>query len=210
LAITWTNASQTNAGSYTVTATVTDPDFQGSASGTFTISQAAASVALGNMTQTYTGSALAPSAATNPPGLAITWTNAPQTKTGSYAVTATVNNSNYQGSAGGTFTINPASPPPPPSPGSTPPSVSITNPLGGTLQTATITIQAAVTPGTNPVARVDFLINGSVKCSDTGAPYVCSWKMPGAPGKSYQIQAQVFDSAGQMGASSIVNVTSSR
>jgi len=122
-------------------------------------------------------------------------------------VTATVNNPNYLGSASGTFTIN-AAPPLPPA--STPPSVTITNPVSGMLPVGTITIQAAVIQGTNPIARVDILINGSVKCSDTGAPYICSWKMPGAPGKSYQIQAQVFDTAGQVGASSLVNVTSSR
>ena len=210
LGITWTNAPESNAGSYIVTAMVNDPDYQGSASGTFTINKAAASVVLSNLTQTYTGSSLMPTATSNPPGLGISWTNAPQTKAGSYAVTATVNSPNYQGSASGTFTINPASTPPPPPAGSTPPSVSITSPVAGTLQVSTVTIQAAVTQGSNPIARVDFLINGSVKCSDTGAPYTCSWKMPAAPGKSYQMQAQAYDTAGQMAASSIVNVTSSR
>ncbi|MCU1338407.1 MAG: hypothetical protein JWO19_3988 [Bryobacterales bacterium] len=210
LAITWTNAPQSNAGSYAVTASVNDPDYQGSATGSFTINKAAASVVLSNLTQTYTGSTLTPTATTNPPGLGITWTNAPQTKAGSYAVTATVNNPNYQGSASGTFTINPASPPPPPPPGSTPPIVSITNPVAGVLPVGTITIQAAVTQGTNPIARVDFLVNGSVKCSDTAAPYTCYWKMPNALGKSYQLQVQAYDTAGQVGVSSIVNVTSSR
>jgi len=121
-----------------------------------------------------------------------------------------VNNANYQGSASGTFTIYSASTPPPPPAGTTPPTVSITNPIGGVLQVGTITIQASVTQGTNPIARIDFLVNGSVKCSDTAAPYICSWKMPGAPGKSYQLQAQAYDTAGQAGVSSIVNVTSGR
>jgi len=52
-------------------------------------------------------------------GLTIVWTNAPQTNVGSYAATATVSDSNYQGSANGTFTI---------AANSTPPSVSITKP----------------------------------------------------------------------------------
>jgi len=210
LAIIWTNAPQSNAGSYSVTATVNDPDYQGSATGTFTINKAAASVVLNNMTRTYTGAALTPTATTNPPALGIAWTNAPQTQAGSYSVTATVNNPNYQGSASGTFTINPASPPPPPPAGTTPPSVSMTNPIAGALQISTVTIEAAVTQGTNPIAHVDFLINGTVKCSDTGAPYTCIWKMPGAPGKSYQLQVQAYDTAGQTGMSSIVTVTSAR
>ena len=207
LGITWTNAPQSNAGSYAVTATVNDPDYQGSASGTFTINKAAASVVLSNLTQTYTGSALTPSATTNPPGLGITWTNAPQTKAGSYAVTAAVSNPNYQGSASGTFTISTTSPPPPPPP-STPPSTTMINPLPGVLQIGTITIQAAVIQGTNPIAHVDFLVNGSVKCSDTAAPFTCTWKMPAAQGKNYQLQAITYDTAGQIGASTIVNVTS--
>jgi hypothetical protein len=110
LAILWTNAPQTNAGSYAVTAAVNDANYEGSASGTFIINKAAATVVLSNMTQTYTGSALTPSATTTPAGLSILWTNAPQTNAGSYAVTAAVNDANYEGSASGTFIINKAAP----------------------------------------------------------------------------------------------------
>jgi len=204
LAITWTNAPQTNAGTYTVTATVNDPNHQGSATGTFTINKAAASIALSNLMQTYTGTPLAPTAATSPPSLAIAWTNAPDTNAGSYAVTAAVDNPNYRGSASGTFTINPA-------PGSTPPSVAITSPVNGSVHVKKlIGIQANATNGTSPIARVDFLVNGSVTCSDSAAPYTCSWNVPAAIGKTYQLQAKAYDSAGQVGTSSIVSVTSSR
>jgi hypothetical protein len=108
LAITWAGAPDTNAGSYPVTATVNNPNYQGSASGTFTINKATATVTLSNLTQTYTGSALTPTATTTPSGLSITWSGAPDTNAGSYSVTATVNNPNYQGSASGTFTVNKA------------------------------------------------------------------------------------------------------
>jgi hypothetical protein len=57
---------------------------------------AAATVMLGDLTQTYTGGALTPTATTSPAGLTIVWTNAPQTNAGSYAVTATVNDTNYE------------------------------------------------------------------------------------------------------------------
>jgi len=206
LNVVWTNAPQTNAGTYTVTATVNDPNYQGSASSTFTITKATASVTLSNLSQTYTGSALSPSAATTPPGLAIAWTNAPQINMGNYAVTAAVNNPNYQGSANGTFTITPSAP------GSNPPTAAITSPAsGGTvLVKSTVNIQATANPGTNPVARVDLLVNGAVVCSDTAAPYNCSWTVPGATGKTYQLQAKAYDTAGQVGASAIVSVKSSR
>jgi uncharacterized repeat protein (TIGR03803 family) len=72
-----------------------------------TIAKAAATITLSNLIQAYTGSPLSPTATTTPPGLTIDWTNAPQTNVGSYAVTATVNDPNYQGAASGTFVINP-------------------------------------------------------------------------------------------------------
>jgi hypothetical protein len=205
LAVTWTNAPQTNPGTYLVTATINDSNYQGSATGTFTITQvkATASVTLSNMTQTYTGNAVKPSATTSPAGLAIIWTNAPQTNPGTYSVTATVSDPNYVGSASGTFTIVASVPP-------TAPAVTITSPKGGNLTLGTVNIQASVTKGSNPIAHVDFSINGTVKCSVAAAPYSCSWKMPGANGKSYQLQAVVYDVTGLNGSSSIVTVTSTK
>ena len=201
LAITWTNAPQTQVGSYSVTASVNDPNYVGSASGTFIISnnvKSTASVTLSNLTQTYMGSPLMPTATTNPAGLAITWTNAPQTAPGSYSVMATVNDPNYEASASGTFVIVASS---------TPPSVSITSPGAGAVPAGPITVQAAVVQGTNPIAHVDFLVNGTVKCSDTGSPYTCGWNVPSAKGKSYQLQVKAYDTAGQVGTSPIVTVT---
>ncbi|MGA2357550.1 MAG: FG-GAP-like repeat-containing protein [Terriglobales bacterium] len=108
LTIVWTGAPDTNVDSYPVTATVNDPNYQGSASGNFVINKATAGVTLSNMTQTYTGSPLTPTATTSPSGLTIVWTGAPDTNAGSYPVTATVSNANYQGSASGNFVINKA------------------------------------------------------------------------------------------------------
>jgi hypothetical protein len=73
-----------------------------------TIAKAAATVNLDNLTPTYTGAPLMPTATTGPLGLAVVWTNAPQTNAGTYTVIATVNDPNYQGAARGTFTINTA------------------------------------------------------------------------------------------------------
>ena len=67
------------------------------------INKATATVVLSNLTQVFTGSPLTPTATTTPAGLTIGWTNAPQKDTGTYAVTATVNNVNYQGNASGSF-----------------------------------------------------------------------------------------------------------
>src|SRR5207248_2203101 len=78
LTIVWTGAPDTNAGSYPVTATINDNNYTGSASGTFVINKAVAAVSLTNMTQTYTGGALAPGANTTPSGLNLVWTGTPQ------------------------------------------------------------------------------------------------------------------------------------
>ena len=92
--------------------TVTAKDSVSGKTGTsnsFDVNKAAATVTLSNMTQTYTGSALTPTATTAPGVYTIVWTGAPQTNAGSYEVTATVDDPNYEGSASGTFKINKAS-----------------------------------------------------------------------------------------------------
>jgi MBG domain-containing protein/centrosomal CEP192-like protein len=106
LAYTVTGAPDTNAGSYTVTATIADPNYLGSNTGTFVISKAPATATLGNLTQTYTGGALSPTVTTVPSGLTFTLTGAPDTAAGSYPVTVTITDPNYTGSASGTFLIS--------------------------------------------------------------------------------------------------------
>src|SRR5579864_7171268 len=110
LTVTWTGAPDTSAGTYPVTATVSNPNYTGSASGSFVISPVAATVTLSSLTQTYTGSTLTPTATTVPAGLAVALTGAPDTNAGTYPVTATVSNPNYTGSASGSFVIGQAAP----------------------------------------------------------------------------------------------------
>lgn len=197
LPVTWTNAPQTHAGQYQVTATINHPDYEGSASGTFVIRKAVASVVLSALTQEYTGRPLTPVATTTPPGLAVQWTNAPQTEPGAYQVTASVADANYEGSATGLFTITNPAP-------QTPPRVSIVSPTSGSVPPGPLLIQLDVTPGSRPVARVEVAVNGAVKCVLSSAPYACSWNMPAAQKKTYQIDATAYDTAGLAGLASPV------
>ena len=76
--------------------------------------QASATVTLGNLNQTYTGSAISPTAIITPPGLMLNLTyngspNAP-TNVGSYSVIGTINDPHYYGSATNTLFIMPAGP----------------------------------------------------------------------------------------------------
>jgi hypothetical protein len=81
---------------------------------TFTIGKGTAAVNLGSLTPTYDGTPKAATATTTPANLAVSFTyngssTAPATA-GNYAVVATVNDANYQGTANGTLTIGKATP----------------------------------------------------------------------------------------------------
>jgi uncharacterized repeat protein (TIGR01451 family) len=99
----------TNAGTYAIVATVTEPGYSGSASGSFVIEQAAATVTLSNLSQTFTGSPRPVTVATSPVGLStsVTYDGSTQAPTavGSYPVVATVTDANYSGSASGTLEV---------------------------------------------------------------------------------------------------------
>ncbi len=102
----------TDAGSYEVVATINNPNYEGTATGTLVISKGVATVTLGNLAATYDGTAKSASAMTSPEGLAVSLTynglaTAP-TDAGSYEVVATINDSNYEGATSGTLVIGKA------------------------------------------------------------------------------------------------------
>jgi pectin methylesterase-like acyl-CoA thioesterase len=102
-----------NVGSYEVVATVTQPGYEGTtATGTLVINKANAAITLGNLSQTFDGTPKAVSVATEPAGInvAVTYNGSATApvEAGTYAVTATVNDANYEGSASATLTINEA------------------------------------------------------------------------------------------------------
>jgi hypothetical protein len=148
--------SSLNAGSDTVTATYSgDANHSGSnGSVSQTVNQAAATVTLSNLTQTYTGAGLSPTVTTVPAGLSTTPTGYPDTNVGSYSVTATVSDPNYTGSAHGTFTINQAS-------------QTIT--LSNVPSSAAYNSQFTVTGTASSGLAVAFTSSGG--CSNNGATY---------------------------------------
>jgi len=113
-AITYEDAAQAPvaAGTYAVEATITDPNYSGSAEGTLVIQKATAGVSLGGLDAVFDGSPKTASVVTDPPGLAVNLTydgltNAPSA-VGSYQVLAIVDDPNHTGSASGTLVISPA------------------------------------------------------------------------------------------------------
>ena len=104
------SSAPTNAGTYTVVATITDSNYQGSVTNTLTVAKATATITLGDLNQNYNGSARPVSVSTTPPNLFTTITyggNATvPTNPGSYPILAIMNESNYEGSATATLTIS--------------------------------------------------------------------------------------------------------
>ena len=105
------NGSQTNVGKYNVTATIDNSNYTGTASGIFEISKATATVTISTNPKTYTGSALSVDVVTTPANLqvSIVYTS-DHINVGSHIVTATIDNSNYTGTASGIFEISKATP----------------------------------------------------------------------------------------------------
>jgi hypothetical protein len=101
----------TNAGTYTVVATINDNFYQGSVTGIFTIEQLSTTITLSNLTQTYDGNP-------KPVTISIPLTNinytvtyngstTPPTDVGTYNVVVTINDPNYQGTKTATLTVAP-------------------------------------------------------------------------------------------------------
>lgn len=106
----------TNAGSYTVVASLTNANYDApNATATLIISKASATLALSNLTYVYDASPKVPTVTTSPAGLSgvfLSYDGSPTapTNAGSYAVVASLNNGNYQAdNATGTLVIGKAS-----------------------------------------------------------------------------------------------------
>lgn len=99
----------TNAGPYTVIATITGPNYSGSASGTLQIAKAAATIAFSGTSATYDGAAKPVGTSTTPVGLGVTLSYAGEpvapANAGSYPVSAAIVATNYTGNATTTLTI---------------------------------------------------------------------------------------------------------
>ncbi|GEM_PF-1662350 len=119
-------------------------------SGDFTITIATATINIANTNQTYDGTAKSVTTATTPTGLTVDVTydgsTTVPTNAGTYAVVATINDTNYQGTQSGSLTINMASA-----------TINITN----TTQTYDGTAKSVTTVTTPAGLTVDITYDGS-------------------------------------------------
>lgn len=182
----------TNAGSYTVVATITQAGYSGSASGTLVIAKAPATVTLNaaDLLQTW-GSTHAVGVTTDPASLATSITydgNAGEpANVGSYSVVAVVTDPNYTGSASGTLVITHGDPAQISVVGSAMFSGTAGQPLVGPLPTVKVT-----DAGGNPVPGVaitfaagagDGNLSGATPSTDqNGLASLGGWTLDAAPG----------------------------
>jgi X-Pro dipeptidyl-peptidase len=163
------------AGNYSVMISATNVLGTGTAELSLTVEKATAIVTLGSLTQSHDGAPKPVTTATQPAGLSVIVTyngsNVPPTRVGTYAVAATIDDANYEGSAEGTLTIvdttgpiiqNPAA-----SPGTLwPPNHKMV------AVTVTATVTDAVDPA--PVARII-----GVASNEPAAPGESDWEITG-------------------------------
>jgi hypothetical protein len=95
-----------------------------------------------------------------------------------------------------------------PPPDTTPPSVAITSPAGGTFVGGTVAIAAGATDNSGTVASVQFLVDGvALGGPDTAAPFTAAWTT-GASGDGPRVlTATATDAAGNQATSAPVTVT---
>jgi glucose/arabinose dehydrogenase len=84
------------------------------------------------------------------------------------------------------------------------PTVAITSPANGAIVARKSQVAINATASDNVgVTRVEFRVNGALQCTDTAAPYSCSWRVPNPMNRTYQLQAQAFDAAGNVGSATV-------
>jgi hypothetical protein len=88
-----------------------------------------------------------------------------------------------------------------------PPSIAITNPIGGATFAAgtDIPVQATASGGSGVITEVDFFANGTLFGSATTPPYSAS--LHNAAAANYSLSAVAVDSLGAASTSAVVNVT---
>jgi hypothetical protein len=163
------SGTPTTVGTYSSSVGIVNGVAIGSATLSITINQGAATVTLGDLTQTYNGSPEAVTTGTTPSGLAVsvTYNGSPTVPTaaGSYSIIATVTDPNYAGSASGTLTITPTS--------LTVTANNTSMPVGGPLPTFT--------------ASYSGFVGGDTVSSLSGAPSFSATATNSSPAGTYPI-----------------------
>ncbi len=84
------------------------------------------------------------------------------------------------------------------------PTVKITSPAGGASVNRGTTVRITATAADDvAVTKVEFRVNGTVRCTDTAAPYSCDWTVWTSSGTTNWIRATAYDGAGKTASDTI-------
>ncbi len=86
------------------------------------------------------------------------------------------------------------------------PSVSLTAPAAGSTVSGSVQLAATATDNAG-VAKVDFLVNGSVVATDTTAPYQATWNSTAVANGQVQLAARETNTAGATTVSTVQTIT---
>jgi hypothetical protein len=85
------------------------------------------------------------------------------------------------------------------------PTVSLLSPTNNATVSGTVSVTANVSDNVG-VTKVEFYVNNALKATDTSTPYLYSWNTSALNAGTYTLMAKVFDTAGNVGQSSNVDV----
>jgi subtilisin family serine protease len=89
----------------------------------------------------------------------------------------------------------------------TPPTVSLTSPAAGATVSGTAVTLSATASDNVAVAKVEFLVDGTVVGTDTSSPYSISWNSTTVANGSHSFTARATDTAGNATTSAAVTAT---
>jgi hypothetical protein len=88
----------------------------------------------------------------------------------------------------------------------TPPTVSITSPSGGSTVSGVVSVQASASDNVG-VTKVEFSVDGNLRGTSTSSPYSFSWDTASTSNGGHTLSAKAYDAAGNTGTSPAVNVS---
>jgi chitinase len=88
----------------------------------------------------------------------------------------------------------------------TAPTTAISSPAAGATVSGTITVSATASDNVG-VSRVELLVDGTVRVTDTTSPYSFSWNTTTVANGTRSLQTRAFDAAGNSGTSAARSVT---
>lgn len=192
----------TTADSTAPTVNVTSPTTSQTVSGTTTISaNASDNVAVSSVSFYLDGSTTALATDTSAP-YSVNWSTTSVANGNHSLVAKAVDSSGNVGTSSTvTFTVSNVTS------DTTAPNTSITSPRSGSTIRGTTTITATATDNIG-VTRVEFLVDGVVKATDTTSPYSYSWNSGTVSRGTHTLRTRAYDAAGnsKLSASISVNV----